>query len=199
MAFERLQELGEEKFRKIVNELMQGTPAMALARTIQQDWKEFQNVAEKTLTQQLSRLRFAMAEGAFGPKAAKQIALGATPQVALLKHVTVPVLVRLEHLAAQQEARVTNLIEKEKLMPLPVGPMLQATNAVFNDYKELLKDIQKMRYDLGLDTFHGVVPLARGVSQTTTLPDGTSIHKQVFEAVTTVEDIFAKRGIVPPR
>ena len=34
MVFDRLQKLGVEKFRKIVNELMRGAPAKTLARMI---------------------------------------------------------------------------------------------------------------------------------------------------------------------
>jgi hypothetical protein len=35
----------------------------------------------------------------------------------------------------------------------------------------------------------------RGVSQTTTLPDGSSVQKQIFEAINTIEQIFDARHI----
>ena len=35
----------------------------------------------------------------------------------------------------------------------------------------------------------------KGASQTTTFPDGSSVQKQVFEAVTTVEQILNARKI----
>ena len=49
MAFDRLQKLGKEKFQKIVNELARGTPAQTLARLIQQEWGDAQDVREETL------------------------------------------------------------------------------------------------------------------------------------------------------
>lgn len=195
MAFDRLQALGQEKFTAILNGLMRGENAAALARMIQQDWNEFSDVAEKTLTQQLNRLRQAAAEGAFGKKVAAQIVKGATPQIKLLEGVSQSSVERMEELAAIQRGRVLSLVEKEKNMPLPVGVMLTATNAVFNDYSKLLQDIQKVRFDLGLDEFRGVVSTFKGAAMTVTQPDGSSVHKQVFEAVTTLEEIFAKRKI----
>lgn len=199
-AFERLQGLGEERFNKILNLLMRGEPAMRVAREIQQDWKEFQDVAERTLMQQLKRLRLVAAEGAFGKKAAQSIADGHTLRTPVrLAHLNVRVLERLEELSEIQRERVLALVEKEQKMPVPVGPMLAATNAVFNDYRQVLLDLQKIRFDLGLDEFKGPVggSLAslKAASATQTFPDGSSIQKQVFEAVTTVEQILNARQI----
>ena len=224
MAFERLQALGEEQFQKILNQLMRGEPAMHLARCIQQappeGWGLFQDVAEKTLTQQLIRLRNVAAEGAFGPKAAKTIMNGHKTQMNRLDRVSVRVLERLEELSDLQRDRVLALVEKEKeallpvvgnlhlhlagktpssgkMAPLEYRHLLTQTNAVFNDYKQLLLDLQKIRFDLGLDEFKGPVSgtTVRGATQTTTFPDGMSVQKQVFEAVTTVEQILDARKI----
>jgi hypothetical protein len=224
VAFERLQALGEDKFQKILNLLMRGEPAMGLARTIQQQppkgWGLFQDVAEKTLTAQLNRLRQVAAEGAFGLKAARRIAEGATPVQAVkrLEHVNIRVLDRLEELADIQRTRVLNLVEKEKDSLLPkignlhlpsnmppsakMAPqeyrhLLTQTNLVFNDYRQLLLDLQKIRFDLGLDEFKGPVSgtTVRGATHTTTFPDGMSVQKQIFEAVTTIEQIFDARKI----
>jgi hypothetical protein len=199
MAFERLQTLGEEEFQKILNLLMRGEPAMHVARTIQQEWHQFQDVAEKTLCQQLNRLRLAAAEGAFGMKAAKKIAEGATPQIRMLKDVSVGTLVRLEELSEIQKHRVLALVEKEKNMPLPIGAMLTATNMVFTDYKQLLLDIQKVRFDLGLDEFKGPtshsIHHVKGGVVSAQLPDGTNVQKQVFEAVQAIEAVFDQRKI----
>jgi DNA-binding HxlR family transcriptional regulator len=195
MAFERLQNLGEDKWLAIMNHLQSGKPAMGLARLIQQEWGDFQDVAEKTLTQQLNRLRLAAAEGAFGKKIAKQIEKGATPQVQLLAGVSTDVIPRLEELANWQRERVISLKEKEKSMPIPVGSLLTQTNAVFNDYKATLIDIQKLRFELGLDTYKGVVTSMKGAAIATTLPDGTHVQKQVFEAMTTIDEIFQRHQI----
>ena len=45
MAFERLQKLDEEKFGAIIHGLMTGTPGMAMARKVQQDWGDMTDVA----------------------------------------------------------------------------------------------------------------------------------------------------------
>jgi len=204
MAYERLQALGPEKFQKIINDLMRGASAMGTARVIQQEWKEFQDVAEKTLTQQLNRLRVSAAEGMFGKKVALQIVAGATPQIKLLAGISHGTIERLEELSNIQRLRVMDLVkaeksamadEKGKIVKFPMAALLTATNAVFADYSKLLQDIQKVRFDLGLDEYRGVVPTMRGAASSVTLPDGTNIQKQVYEAATTIEDIFNQRKI----
>lgn len=197
MAFERLQALGEEKFGKILNLLMRGEPAMALARTIQavppKGWGEFSDVAEKTLTQQLNRLRFAAAEGAFGSAAAKRIAAGAKPHIDRLNAVSVNALTRMEELSEAQRTLVLVLLadatEKKHTFT--------STNEAVDNYRKTLLDVQKLRFDLGLDEFKGPVgnTTIRGASLTTTFPDGMSVQKQIFEAVTTIEQIFDARKI----
>lgn len=211
MAFNRLQLLGEVKFRKILNALMRGESAMGLARTIQSEWGHFTDIPEKTLTQQLNRLRLTAAEGAFGEAVAEQIKNGATPQIKMLKDVNLSVMQRMEELAEIQRSRVIALVKKEKDGPDPsqhhasilkvihVGKtdaaLLQATNAVFTDYSKLLQDLQKMRFDLGMDEYHGPVNTFRGAMSATTLPDGTTVQRQVFEATSAIEGIFEKRKI----
>jgi hypothetical protein len=83
MAFDRLQRLGPEKLQRIVNELMRGTPAQLLARLIQQDWGDAQEVSEDTLAKQLKRLHTAMCNGAFGGELASE----ATPTAAAMLRV----------------------------------------------------------------------------------------------------------------
>jgi len=197
MAFERLQELGEEKFGKILNLLMRGHTAMGVARTLQQPlpagWGLFKGQSERTLTRQLTRLRSHAAEGAFGPEIAQQIAAGATPQIKLLERVSVPVITRLEEISEIQRNRILKLVEKEKLWDT-TKPIM---NEVLEDYRKLLLDIQKVRFDLGLDEFKGPVNMTtmRGAAQSVTMPDGTNVQKQVFEAITMVDSIFDARKI----
>lgn len=198
-AFERLQDLGEEKFGKILNLLMRGEPAMGLARTIQQappqGWGEFQDVAEKTLTQQLNRLRHVAARGAFGKNAAKAIIAGATPHIDKLAHISVQALDRIEILSEKQHTLVMVLLDKA----IEEKRTFKSVNDAVNNYRQTLLDIQKMRFDLGLDEWKGPISqTVRGAIQNTTLPDGTLIQKAVFEAVRTVEQIFDQRQIPAP-
>jgi hypothetical protein len=177
--------------------LMRGKPAMSVARILQQappdGWGLFQKMSEKTLTRQLTRLRIHAAEGAYGPEVAKLIAAGATPQVRLLENVSTPVIARLEEMAQIQRDRVMKLVEKEEKWNTTMPIM----NDVLESYRKMLLDLQKVRFDLGLDEFKGPVGVTtvRGAAQTTTLPDGTSIQKQVFEAITMVDQIFDARKI----
>lgn len=197
MAFERLQQLGEDRFQKILNDLMRGVAAMAVARMIQQEWGEFQDVGEKTLTQQVNRLRKAAAEGMFGKKLAKQVEVLGTPHIAALQGISVSVLDRLEEICDLQQKRVKDLLEKEGKLPVPIAALAQQTTNAISTYKDTLKDVQKIRFDLGLDELKAPVPMMgmRGSMSSTTLPDGTHIQKQVFEAVQVMEEIFSARKI----
>ena len=196
MAFEKLHSLGDEKFQKILNALMRGESAHGLARVLQEEWGEFQDVAFKTLTQQLNRLRLAAAEGAFGKKVALAIQAGAAPQLKMLEGLSTAAIQRLEELSAMQRQRVMDLIAAEKAAKFQMSaPILVAHNGAITDYAKVLDQLQKMRLDLGLDEFKGVVPGVKGQSVSVTLPDGTNVQKQVFEAVTTLEHIFNERKI----
>jgi len=199
MAFERFVSLGEERFDKIINALTRGTPALRLAREIQQQppegWGLFQDVAESSLMVQLCRLRTAIAEGVFSKRIAKQLAAGTnTPKLGTLQRVSVQVLSRMEDLADQHKQRVENFLLKEKTQPLPSRTMTEA----MTEYRETLERIQKIRFELGLDEYKGPTGSSttiRGASQTTMFPDGMSVQKQVFEAVQTVEKILDARKI----
>jgi hypothetical protein len=136
------------------------------------------------------------AEGAFGPEMAKQIVAVAAQPSKVLGHISVSVLQRMEALSDIQQQRVLTLVEKEQ-----VGKFVHpATNEVILTYRQLLLDLQKIRFDLGLDDFKGPVTSTamRGATQQVSLPDGTNIQRQVFEAVSTVEQIFDARKIPLP-
>jgi hypothetical protein len=197
MAFEQLQSLGEERFGKILNQLMRGASAQGLARTLQRQppegWGVFQDVAEKTLTQQLNRLRLAVAEGAFGSAHAKRLQEGHKPHIDLLNGVSVNALTRMEELAETKRSLVLVLLAKATAEERTWKSVNDATEV----YRKILLDIQKMRFDLGLDEFKGPVGTTsvRSATQTTTTPDGSTVQRQVFEAVSTIERIFNARRI----
>lgn len=196
MAFINLKGLGDEKFTKIVSLLMSGEPAKTVARQMlappPTGWGDFPGMAENTLTQQLCRLRKTIASGALGKKAAKQIEEGRTPpQIKMLEKVSVSVLERLEDLAAKQRTVVFVLLEKAEAEKRT----FKSINDAADGYRQTLLDLQDIRFKLGLDEFKGPVGTMRGAAVTTTYPDGSSVQKQIFEAITTVEKIFDARGI----
>lgn len=211
-AFSHLHKLGEEKFQKIVNALMRGEKCIVVARMIQSPapdgWGDLHGLAERALMQQLFRLRTAIADGTFGRRMAKEIAEGRTPHLSMLEKISPRVLDRMEELSEWQRERVIALKAKEAESLLPqVGPkmapqeyrhLLTQTNMVFSEYRQTLLDLQDIRFKLGMDEFKGPVGNnVRGISQTTTYPDGMSVQKQVFEAISTVERIFEARNIQP--
>ena len=85
------------------------------------------------------------------------------------------------------------LWEKERQLNIP----LSSLNSVINDYRDLLLSIQKIKFDLGLDEYKGVIPGVKATATSLTRPDGLKIQQQVFEAIEVVEDIFLRRGIYP--
>src|ERR1700683_5320609 len=80
---------------------------------------------------------------------------------------------------------------KERELNVPVSSL----NTVIDDYRDLLLSIQKIKFDLGLDEYKGVIPGLKATATSVIRPDGLTIQQQVFEAVETVEEIFRRRGI----
>lgn len=192
MAFDRLQGLGEARFTKIRNELLRGIPAMALARTIQMEWGEFTDVAEKSLTQQLNRLRIAMEEEAFGEETADSLERS-SPRVRvniLGKEGTLNPLEEMEDIIRKQKRRIKRFLDKEEASNNAI-PIL---NEIIKDQFKMIQDYQKARFDLGIDEFQGVIPGMKTISASATLPDGTTIQKSVYEAVNLAEKILAGKS-----
>jgi hypothetical protein len=202
MAFDRLQKLGDAKWQKIVNELSRGTSAMAVARLIQIEWHDFSDVAEKTLTQQINRLNLAIKAGQIGEDPGQKgvvvqsIAAGlpeppSKPRGKPMVIGSYSCADKLVGLCVLAEERVMRLIEKEKALPMP----LNSLNEVMRDYAEFLLKLQKVRFDLGIDEFRGPTGQIRGTGMSVTLPDGTNVQRQVYEALGAAEEIFAKHQI----
>ena len=191
MAFERLQKLGKEKFQKIVNELARGTPGQTMARLIQQEWGDVQDVREETLAKQLRRLSTTITNGVFGGDLAEQAKQRASVRIKLLHGSTLDCLDKLVELAMIQEKRVLRLWEKEQLLDWPIS----ALNRNIRDYGNLIVTIQEMKFNLGLDEYKRTVSTVIASQTSATLPDGTTVEQQVLEAAATLEEIFARRGI----
>jgi hypothetical protein len=190
MAFDRLQKLGDEKLQRIVNELMRGTPAPMLARLIQQEWGDAQDVGEESLARQLKRLHGAICNGAFGGELAAEARLRASVRIKLFHGANVDCLDELIQLALIQKERVFILVERERLLGKPsasLSPMIRL-------YMDLLESVQKIKFDLGLDEYRRGMPINRA---TVIVPDQTSrgIEQRLIEAVSAMEEIFGKSGI----
>jgi hypothetical protein len=194
-AFVRLKKLGDERWMFIQNELIRGIPTVALARTIQAEWGEFQDVAEMTLVQQLSRLRTHLRTKVLGDDKALEVAQAATPAKrlkALEDCTTVSALAEMEELLMLQKGRAQRLVEKEKAIPHFVIPGL---SEILRDYSGFLKDYQKMRFETGMDQYHGAVSGIRGAVMTETDPkSGLIVQREVYESATTVDELLKRKG-----
>jgi uncharacterized protein YqgV (UPF0045/DUF77 family) len=185
-GYQRIKALGEEQVRKINNDLQRGVAAMAVARMIQQEWKDFQDVGEKTLTQQLNRYRSSLV---------KQTGLDITGpdgklEIKYLRGSSIKVLEELEMLAKVQTRRLQMMVTKEQEMGMAIG----ATGTIITDYQKLLEIVQKVRFDLGIDKYSGPLGV-RGVQSETVSPDGTIHRTTVMEAVQTADQILTQAGI----
>src|SRR5713101_2066403 len=139
MKFERIQRLAKEKVKKIINQLIRGTPDIMVARLIQQEWGDCQDVREDTLAKQLKRLHTAITNGAFGGDLAQEARQKASVRIKLFHGSSLDCLDELIELALLQKARVQQLWEKERELNLP----LSILNIRYDDYRDLLLSIQK--------------------------------------------------------
>src|ERR1700677_4242692 len=134
MKFERIQRLAKDNFQKITNELTRGTPATMVARLIQQEWGDCQNVREDTLAKQLERMHTAITNGAFGGDLAEQAKQKASVRIKLFHGSSLNCLDELIDLALLQKDRVQQLWGKERELNVP----LSSLNVVINDFRDLL-------------------------------------------------------------
>jgi transposase len=195
VAFAKLQKLGDEKIQKVRNELMKGTACMAVARMIQLDWKDLLGVGEKTLTQMLQRFKNTLVDEGVGPEAKEVVkAEGGKMLLKMLRASSLPVLDRMVAIAEMQEHRIQKLWEKEQTMG---GMTIGALDGLISDYRNTLLAIQKVQFDLGVDEFKGFT--GRMMQETLKNPDGSVRQRTIVEALTSLDEVFKKRGIYVPQ
>lgn len=203
-----LESLGSEKLLKIRNELMRGSSSIKVARLVK-SWGDFPTMEEATLVRKLLRLRRKIIKESYGQapseptNSLKELVVrpeNIPTQIKSIKHFRKLAINPLEELVAMSEVQRERIdrmwrAEAEKGKGDPILSM------VLEDYKRLMLDIQKTRFELGLDPFHGTATAAqlKGTQATMTLPDGTQLQKTVFEAAKVVDSIFHMRGINDPQ
>lgn len=190
-GFANLKKLGEERFLEIRNRLMRDEESMAVARLIQGDWKELIGVKERTLAQQLNRLKLKMQKGALGVDHQKRLASGEQVTLKQLRGTSVDPMEELNALCSMQRNRLQTFLEKEKSMPVP----LNSVGELMRDFRLSLVDLQKMRFERGVDSYRAPMSGTKGFSITKTAPDGSSTNVQVVEAMTMVQEILKRRNI----
>jgi hypothetical protein len=190
-GFIRIRQLPDDKHLHIRNWLVRGGEVATLARLMQQDWKVLTDVNERTLAQQLNRYKKVLLvditpeppeipteSGAVVSKRTKSRNIDPMERMVALLHI--------------QERRLDMFIEREQSLKMP----LSGVDKVIDATKGLLLDIQRLRFDLGLDEFRGVQPgSVKGMIQRHMNPDGSSSTTTLFEAVSMADQIFSRAGI----
>lgn len=187
--FSRIMALPEERLLYVNNWLSRNGQPMELARHIQRDWQVWTDVSEKTLQQQLNRYRDYLLDSSH-----KKGEIAPVSVKARINRDMDP-LERLVKLVQIQERRLQMFITREAEMKMP----LSAVDKAIEGTAQLLKDIQKIRFDLGLDEFKGPVSssgnMIKGALKTITAPDGTVTTTHLYEAVSVADQILSRANI----
>lgn len=183
-GYARIKALGKERVLALNNLLARGGSTVAAARLVQQEWGQFQDVAEKTLIQQISRYKhdhiqtISTADVQFEHKDKLYGKLN--------------VLDEMVWLVNQQKQRLSRGMLKEKNSPFPMNVITREVETL----QALLKDAQKLQFELGIDEYKGpVMQGGRVMSASVTTPDGTVVKTQVAEAVQIATAILDKQGV----
>jgi hypothetical protein len=184
MMFRRLQALGEDKFRRITDEFMRGTPVSWVARLIQQEWGDCRDLEEYKLTRQLKRLYKAIWNEFFSrlEERAQRNATFKTNLTGGSKHA---VLEQLVELALLEQQRMVALLEKEQRGNKILGEL----TTVMSDYFKLLVAIQRLRFDLGIDEYKLGMPAVKEDWDSKWQRE-QEVHNQIYEAGKKLEKIF---------
>jgi hypothetical protein len=182
MAFDALQNLGEEKLATIMEALLRGERVKTIARTIQQDWGDAQGLSRVALERELTSLRLSMDGGPTNnlsePSTIPDDGLQVSP------------LHALAGLVQFQATRINWLHKKELAQGKPLPALAQAVR----DYGNMLPRLQEMRFDCGVDKYMRVELTSRD-QQVVEEAGRTALNKQVSEAVDVLQDVFKKRNI----
>jgi len=178
----RLLSLGDERVTIINNLLSKNSSMFALARMIQQEWKESTDIGEKTLTQLLNRYK---ADVLGSSKVEKTI----TGLVITTKINRVDVITRMASLEEIQRNRIQAMVSKEKELG---GMLISSLKGEIEEYREILKDIQKIQFDLGIDEYNGPILAARSRITKVTDSQGNVFETQVSEAAQVAQSVLSE-------
>ncbi len=184
------QGLGAEKLGIVTNMLASGKELVQIARMIQGEWGLMQDSTEKSLGMLLSRYRDSV------PNAATTMMDGTLIVTASLERVNV--VHELAHLIAQQKGRLAEMLMAEKSLKSKHDSSLGREIELM---KNLLLDMQKIQFDLGVDAYKGpVFSNGKVISANVTTPDGTNVSltigEDMREAMDVIEQFQPKRQAI---
>jgi hypothetical protein len=187
MMFRRLQKLGEEKFRRIVDELERDKPVILVARLIQSEWEDCLDVEEHKLARELKRLHTAIRDELFRrskESAQKNASVQTTPLVSS-GHVALDLMVKLESDMAQRIA-LWEEVERER-----GGAMLPGLTTMMKHHVKLLVTIQKWRFNLGIDEYKLGTPAVKEDWDSKWQRE-QKVQNQICEASKDLDTLFKK-------
>lgn len=210
--YARLYALGEIRFKVICNELIKtDAQPYILAKKIQQEWKAHLDVSELVLGQQLNRFRKDLLAGNL-PDAMGIVATDViTSKNAVLEEILaqeqltglkIPppnpmnFLEELNILISQQKGRLIIALQREKEMNMPITQ----TDGIIKNLRDTIIEAQRVKFELGVDTYMMPIGGKGGISVTTVTPEGTVVNMQVTEAVnqaTYILSNLASKGTLP--
>jgi len=150
MAFDTLQSLGEETFRTVGQKLLGGTRESSVAKLIQKQWGDCQDVLENTLVEELQALH----EAASIKTREHGDVAGDNNSFLRLRDWRLGCLEKLIHTAITTENAIDSLIKDGRLTDSEDRTVI----ALINLNTRQIAMIQNMKLDLGLD------PYKRGMS-----------------------------------
>lgn len=184
MPFRRLQALGEDKFRRITDEFIRGTPVSSVARFIQQEWGDCLDIEEYKLTRQLKHLHTGV-WNEFFRRLEERAQRNASVKTKLIEGSKHGALEQLVELALLEGQRLDALWEKEQRGNKILGEL----TTVMSDYSKLLVAIQRLRFDLGLDEYKfGTAAVKEDLDSKWRREQ--EVHDQIIEASKKVDKIF---------
>jgi hypothetical protein len=134
VMFRELQSLGEQKFRRIAEELKRGMPVMSVAALIQQQWGDCHDLPENKLAEQLKSLRAAISNGASGGDFKENVESRESVRMKLMQGSTPSCLDQLVELALIERQRMLPLWEREKRQ----DSIIPELTAIMKNYAKLL-------------------------------------------------------------
>ena len=151
MAFDTLQCLGEEKFRTVVQKLSGGTCESSVAKLIQEQWGDCQDVLENTLVEELKALR----ETASMQTRENGHVPGEENRVLQLRDSELGCLERLIHDAIVTENRIDALVKDGRL----TDSQDRLAITLIKFHTQQIAMIHDMKLDLGLDAYKRGMPV----------------------------------------
>lgn len=187
-GYARILGLGEERVLILNNMLSRGDSPFAVARVIQQQWGELQDVRADTLSMQLRR--YAAANIIVAPASADDIpTYNLAPAYARLA-----VGSHMIEMVMEQRERILAMRVKEKAKD---GKFSRALKAEIETYMAMLAAVQKHQFDMGIDEYQGPARVGGSMAAAKINPDGSVsvMAGQVVEATARARETLTKHGV----